>query len=298
MWYFSGKLSQLIKFTCYSVLGGLLVLKRDDAHRVKVYHGQAYIDCDVDGDDNPDTCLSDFTVISAIRFNAGYVFGAALCIAAMLSLAELLYHKQHVYSKIYYYDAIVVNSLLTFGIAVICGTQEIATLILLMLNTFMYEAAIYVHDMGFWESGTFEGYNHWGRISILILLNFVTWVVILAGMIEYWAKSSSQIPVFIPIIGIVGFIHMIFMRLFHYRYFYGTVPGKIVDVSDKESQQLFDDKPYNKKASQTKYETLTKVNPFVVDWGDSWKNILNIVFRFIVGLTFIVGTNSIKITYQ
>lgn len=298
MWYFSGKLSQIIKFSCYSVLGGLLVLRRDYAHRVNVYHGQAFIDCDVDGDNNPDTCLSDFTVISAFRFNAGYVFGAALCLSAIFSLVELLYQKNHMYSKVYYLDAIVVNSLMTFGIAVVCGTQEAATLVLLMLNTFMYEAAIYIHDIGFWSSGTFEGFSHWGRISVLILMNFVTWSVILAGLIEYWAKSSSQIPSFIPVLGIFGFVHMLLLRTFHYRYFYGTVPGKIIDVSDKESQKLFDNEPYNTKSSQTKYETLLKVNPFVVDWGDSWKNILNLGFRFSVALAFFIGTNTIKITYQ
>jgi magnesium-transporting ATPase (P-type) len=296
MWYFSGKLSQLIKFTCYSIIGGMMVLRRDDAHRVKVYHGQAYIDCNVDGDNDPNTCLSDFTVLSSFRFNAGYVFGSAFCIAAVLSLVELLKHKQHAYSVIHYYDAIIVNSLITFGIAVICGTQELSTLVLLGLNTFMYEAGIYVHDIGYWNSGTFEGYKHWGRISVLMLLNIITWAVILTGLIEYWSKSN--IPKFIPTLGVFGMIHIIMLRIFHYRFFYGTVPGKIVDVSDKEAQKLFDDKPYSTKASQTKYETLVKVKPFVVDWGDSWKNIINLTFRMVIGLVFFVGTNTIKITYR
>lgn len=296
--YFSGKISHIIKFICYSVLGGVLVLRRDDAHRVKVYHGKAYIDCDVDGDNDSNTCLSDFTVVHSFRFNAGYVFGSALCIAGIMSLVEIIYHKQHMYSNIYYYDAIVVNTLLTFGIAVVCGTQELATLVLLMLNVFMYESAIYVHDIGFWNSGTFDGYNHWGRISILILLNVVTWVVILSGLIEYWVNSTTELPMFIPTIGIIGFINMILMRFFHYHYIYGTIPGKIVDVTDKESQKLFDKEPYNNKSSQTKYETLLKVNPFVVEWGDSWKNICNLLFRMTVGIAFFVGTNTIKITYR
>lgn len=275
-----------------------MVIRRDDAHRVKVYHGQAYIDCNVDGDNNTSTCLSDFTVVSAFRFNAGYVFGSALCIAAMLSLVELLNHKHHMYSKIYYYDSIIVNSLLTFAIAVVCGTQEASTLILLILNTIMYEAAIYIHDIGFWTTGTFVGYNHWGRISVLILLNVVTWVVILVGLIEYWSKSSSQIPSFVPVIGIFGFLHMSLIRFFHYRYFYGTVPSKIIDVGDKESQNLFGKEKYNMKSSRSKYDTLIKVDPFVVDWGDSWKNVINLTFRFVMGLTFFVGTNTIKITYK
>ena len=71
----------------------------------------------------------------------------------------------------------------------------------------MYEAGVYVHDIGYWNSSTFEGYNHWGRISVLILLNVITWGVILSGLIEYWAKSD--IPKFIPMLGIVGMIHMI-----------------------------------------------------------------------------------------
>lgn len=296
MWYFSGKLSQLIKFTCYSVIGGMLVLRRDDAHRVQVYHGQAYIDCKVDGDNDPNTCLSDFTVVSSFRFNAAYVFGSAFCISALFSLIELLLHKEHMYSVVYYYDAILVNSLLTFGIAVICGTQELSTLVLLALNTFMYEAGIYVHDMGFWKSGTFVGYNHWGRISVLILLNVITWLVILSGLIEYWSKSD--LPKFIPTLGIFGIVHMIMLRTFHYHYFYGTVPAKISRVSDKESQKLFDNEPYNARASQTKYESLVKVDPFVVDWADSWKNIINFSFRTIIGLVFYIGTNTMKITYK
>lgn len=296
MWHFSGKLSQLIKFVCYGTMGGFLVIRRDDAHRVKVYHGQAFLDCDVDGDNDSNTCLSDFTVLGTMQVNAGYVFGAALCIAAILSLGDLATHKEHMYSKVYYYDAIVVNSILTFGIAVVCGTQELSTLILLCLSTFMYETGIYVHDMGFWASGIFVGYNHWGRVSVLIMLNVITWSVILSGLIEYWVKSD--LPKFIPTVGVFGFIHMVMMRLFHFRYFYGTVPGKLSTVSDKEVVTMFDKGPYSIEASKTKYETLIKIKPFVVDWGDSWKNILNLTFRMIVGILFFVGTDTVKITYR
>lgn len=296
MLHFSGKVSLLLKFICYAIIGIFMITRRDNSHRVKVYHGQAYIDCNVDNDNNSDTCLSDFTVLSAFRFNAGYVFGSAFCIAALLSLYEVLRHKQHMYSTVYYFDAIIVNSIITFGIAVLCGTQELSTLVLLVLNTFMYEAGVYVHDIGYWNSSTFEGYNHWGRISVLILLNVITWGVILSGLVEYWAKSD--IPKFIPMLGIVGMIHMIMLRTLHFRFFYGTVPGKIVNVSDQESQKLFDTKPYSAKASQTKYTTLVKTDPYVVDWGDSWKNIINITFRVFVGLVFYVGTDTIKITYK
>jgi hypothetical protein len=296
MWYFSGKLSQMIKFICYAVLGGMMVLRRDNAHRVKIYHGQAYIDCDVDGDNNKNTCLSDFTVVSSFRFNAGYVLGTAFCIAAIMSLVELARHKTHMYSTFYYYDAIIVNSLLTFCIAVICGTQELSTLILLSLTTFVYEAGIYIHDIGYWKSETYSSYDHWGRISVLIFLNIITWSIIITGLVEYWNKSD--LPIFISILGIVGAIHMMMLRIFHYRYFYGTLPAKIEDVNDKESQKLFDNEPYNSKSSQTKYETVVKVSPYVIEWNDHWKNVINITFRLIIGIVFYIGTDEIIITYQ
>jgi len=295
MLYFSGRLSHIIKFFMYTIFTSIMLIRKDDSHRVRVYHGKAYIDCDVDGDNNSGTCLSDFTVISAFRFNAGYVFGAAFLFAAIIALLEVIQHKRHMFSTLIYYDNVVVNSLITFGVAVIAGTQEASTLILLVLISILYESSIYVHDMGFWGSPSNTSYNHWGRIVVIILFNMITWCVVLAGLIEYWISSASQLPIFVPMLGMVGMAHMLMVRIFHYRYFYGMIPYKIRHASVVETTRLFDDKF---DSGINKYDLVVKHDPYVVDWGDSWKNILNVSFRFIVGTIFIVGTNNVKIIYR
>ena len=135
MIYITGRLSNLVLAVSYALMGGFLVLRRDDAHRVKIYHSRAYINCDVDGDDDPSTCISDYTVVRTFSFNAGYVFGSALVISAILALVQMGLQKNHMYSRVYYIDTIISNSLMTFAVAVVSGIQGMFPLVLMMMNT-------------------------------------------------------------------------------------------------------------------------------------------------------------------
>lgn len=288
---FTGKLSNLIKFFFYLSLGTFLLVRNDSAHKVKIYHGQAYIDCEIDGDDNTNTCVSDFTVKDALYFSSDFMLGLAMSFAALFSLLDLLIKKSHKYSIFQYTDAVIVNPLFIFTVAVLCGNQELSTLILIGINTFMCESGIYIHDMGYWKSRSDKKYNHSKRINVLIVLNMITWSVIFIGLIDYWRFSS--IPLYIPFMASLCLIHIFSLRLFHYKYFYRTIAGKLQPKVFAENKKLI----ATPEIYETKYEKILKLDPYVVDWGDSVKNILNLFFRTSIILIFIVGTNYVKITY-
>lgn len=290
MIYISGKLSLLIMGILYSIVGLLLVTRRDGAHRVKIFHGQAYIDCAVDGDDDPDTCVSDFTVEKTFNFNAGYVFGSSLLMSGFFHVVQAFIHESHHYSKLSYVDALLSTSLMTFCVAVVTGGQGMSTLVLMILNTAMYEIGIYLHDMGFWEGKANDPYNYRGRYLLLVTLNAITLGVNIVALTEYWWVSS--IPVFIPMIGLTWYLHFIMLRFFSYRYFYATLPS-IIRKAQREERSMF-----KTDGDLTRYYAVRKEDQYVIDWFDSWKNGINFFFKMFVSLTFYLGTNSIKITYK
>lgn len=293
MIYISGRFSLFIMAVCYAVVGGLLVLRRDEAHRVKIYHSQAYIDCDVDGDDDPYTCVSGYTVVKTMSFNAGYVFGSSLVISSILSMIQMGLQKNHDYSRIYYVDTIVSNSIMTFAVAVVSGIQGLFTLILMMLNTTMYETGMYLHDKGFWESNAGVQYRNKSRLIVLILLNGITLSVNVAALGEYW--SVSDIPSFIPLLTLMWVIHFLLLRFFCFRFFYGTMSSLVKRGLKGERDTLFKSEG---GTELTRYQVAIKEDPFVVDWFDSWKNGINFFFKMAIALSFYIGTNNIKIYYK
>ena len=294
MVYFSGRISNLIMATSYAVMGGLLVLRRDEAHRVKIYHSRAYINCDVDGDDDPYTCISDYTVVKTFSFNAGYVFGSALVISAILSLIQMGLQKSHVYSTVYYTDTVISNSLMTFAVAVVSGIQGMFPLILMMMNTTMYEAGIYLHDMGYLNSLAGEPYNNKAKLFVLILLNLFTLSVNIFAVIDYWAVSV--IPAFIPMVMLIWFTHFIMLRFVSFRFFYGTTSAILKRGMKSERDSFFKNK--GDGSDITKYQVILKEEPFSIDHFDSWKNGINFFFKMTIAATFFVGTNNVKIYYK
>lgn len=289
MIYTSGKVSLFLMGSLYSIVGLLLVTRRDGSHRVKIFHGQAYIDCAVDGDNDPNTCVSDFSVEKTFNFNAGYMFGSSLLLSGFFQILQAFLHKSHHYSRISYLDSIFATSLMTFSVAVVTGNQGMSSLILMVLNTFMYETGIYLHDIGFWMGKAIDPYNFRGRYLLLVALNGITLGVNIVALIEYW--SVSKIPAFIPVIGVSWYIHFIMMRFFTFRYFYATLPS-IIRKAKREERSMF-------KTDQDldRYYAVRKEDQYVVDWFDSWKNGINFFFKMVVSLTFYLGTQTIKITY-
>lgn len=293
MIYITGRLSNLVLAVSYALMGGFLVLRRDDAHRVKIYHSRAYINCDVDGDDDPSTCVSDYTVVRTFSFNAGYVFGSALVISSILAIIQMGLQKNHNYSRVYYVDTIISNSLMTFAVAVVSGIQGMFPLILMMMNTTMYEAGIYLHDIGYWKSPASKPYNNKAKLFVLILLNFFTLSVNVFAVIDYW--SVSAIPVFIPMVMLIWFTHFIMLRFFCFRYFYGTLSAALKRGIKSERDSFFDK---GSETQLTKYELIVKEDPYIIDWFDSWKNGINFLFKLTVAATFFIGTNNVKIYYK
>lgn len=293
MIFISGKISLLVMGILYGVVGILLVTRRDMAHRVKIFHGQAYIDCDVDGDNDSNTCVSDFTVVKTFNFNAGYSFGGSLLISSILTLTQSIFHKGHMYSKLSYLDSLLGTTLMTFSVAVVTGGQGLSTLILMILNTAVYEIGIYVHDMGFWKGQASDPYNFKTRYALLTTLKMITMGVNLTALIEYW--TVSEIPAFIPLMGLSWFGHFLMLRYFTFRYFYGTVPV-ILGKAQKEERSMF--KSSGDDTGVTRYFVISKEDPFVIDWFDSWKYGITLFFKLFVSLVFYVGTNAIKIEYK
>lgn len=291
--FITGRISLLVLAVLYSIAGGLLILRRDTAHRVKIYHQQAYIDCAVDGDDDPYTCVSDYTVVKTLSFNAGYVFGWSLLMSGILSLLQIMFQRNHVYSTVYYVDTVVSNSIMTFAVAVVTGVQGLSTLILMMMNTIVYELGMYYHDRKYWESPCDVPYNRRGRFFTYALLNLITLSINLAATIEYW--HVSHIPSFIPLIMLVWFTHFIMLRYFAYRYFYGTLPAVLKKGLKSERDTLFEKVG---ETPSTKYDIIVKEDSFCIDWHDSWKNAINFFFKMSIGLVFYIGTNNVKITYK
>jgi hypothetical protein len=294
MIYFSGRFSNLIMALSYAVMGGFLVLRRDNAHRVKIYHSRAYINCDVDGDDNPYTCISDYTVVRTFSFNAGYVFGSALVLSSLFATMQMGLQKKHVYSTIYYIDTIISNSQMTFAVAVVSGIQGMFPLVLMMMNTIMYESGMYLHDIGFWSSPANKPYNNKGKLFVLILLNFFTLLVNVFAVIDYW--SVSKIPIFIPMVMLLWFLHFIMLRFVCFRYFYGTMSAILKRGLKSERDSFFD--KGGEGGGITKYQLVVKEEPFSIDHFDSWKNGINFFFKMIIAVTFYIGTNNVKIYYK
>lgn len=294
MKYLTGRISLIIIGIIYFAVGILLVKKRDDAHRVEIYHSQAYIDCDVDGDNDPNTCVSDYTVVKTFRFNAGYVFGSSLIISGFFSFLQALLQKNHGYSVIYYVDTLISNSIMTFAVAVISGIQGLFILIMMMLNTFMYEMGIYLHDIGYWNGNAIVPYHNKKRFLLLVLINLMTLSVNVAALIEYW--SVSIIPFFIPLIMFLWFSHFVMLRFITYKYFYGTLPPVVKRGIDKKESELVFFK--GNVPDMPRYDLIRKIEPYVIDWYDHWKYSINLFFKISIGLLFYISTENIKITYK
>lgn len=289
----SGRLSLIVLAAAYAVMAGALILRRDTAHRVKVYHGQAYIDCAVDGDDNPYTCVSDYTVLKLFSFNAAYVFGAALMVSAVFCVIQMGYQRRHEYSVVYYADSLLSNSIMTFAVAVVTGVQSSSALLLMAINTVMYEVGMYYHDVGYWaaDAGTGACPSSATRFTLYVVLNFITLSVNLVATAEYWHVSA--IPAFIPLIMLTWFTHFIMLRFFTFRYFYGTLPSVLRRAADGETASLFK----STTSPPTTYDVVRREDPYSVDWQDSWKNGLNFFFKVAVAAIFFVGTSEVEITY-
>lgn len=275
---------------------------------MRIYHGQAFLDCDVDGDNDSRTCVSDFQVVDSFPIDSGLLLAVAMLVSAIFAVAKFSKSKLHSYSVIRYYDSMITSPMFLVIVATISGTQEMSTLAAILMNSFMVEGGIYVHDMGYWNSRADKKYLQWHRLIVLHLLSIVNWSIVVGLMIEYAVEST--LPVFIPFLSIFGLVYTILLRLTHYKYFYGTLSGHLkkmmvlnnVDDEDDDPEDDNENSMFKKKKHSfyTKYEIIKKESgdPEVIDFGETWPNLLSTVYKFLLCLVFYLGTNSVEIYYK
>jgi len=289
--HFSGRGAAVLRATIYFSLGITVFVRRDDAHRVRLYHGHAYIDCDVDGDNDPNTCLSDFTVVPTSIFNAGYVVGGALLAAAFLGVCDAIWNTPHRASAFVYIDGVLVNAALNFAIAATCGVQESLTLALMVLLTGLLYIGVATADRLTWMSPA----RSRTVIADLVFMasSLVIWFVILYSLDDYWA--TSYLPLYIPCMAAVACVAEFFNRYFVWSYFHRAVPRSLRLVDPEEDASLFGQK--SNAFSVPLLESLDRADPYVIDWFDSVRNLSNLIARALVGVLFYFGTNDVTIKY-
>lgn len=289
--HFSGRGAAVLRALVYFSLGITVFVRKDDAHRVRLYHGHAYIDCEVDGDNDPGTCLSDFTVVPISIFNAGYVVGGALLAAAFLSVCDAIWNTAHRASYFVYLDGVIVNAALNFAIAATCGVQESLTLALMVLLTGLLYLGVATADRLTWASPA----RSRTVVADLVFLasSLVVWFVILYSLNDYW--STSYLPLYIPSMAAVACVAEFFNRWYVWSFFHRSVPNSLRILDPEEDASLFGQK--SNAFSVPLLESLDRSDPFVVDWFDSVRNLSNLIARTLIGILFYVGTNDITIKY-
>lgn len=292
----SGKISLLFYGASYAVMSLLLVRNREDAYRVKIAHGQMYIDCDVDGDDNKNTCVTDFTVEKVYIFNTAYVLGASLAVSAVCMILQSFLHRRRCMTcKLYYVDAVVATTLFTLAIAVVAGLQELSTLVLLLLNTLMYHLGCYVHDHEFWGSSVMEYKNSMWFFIVLTVINAVTLSVILLNLLL--SHVVSYVHTFVSFMTIVWIAHFFIVVYVGFRNKYSTVPS-IVERSARLNKQKTMVSIGRAPPMSTVFEVVKDNEPNVLDFFHSIRYFVDFSMKLTIAVAFYLSTENLIITFD
>lgn len=287
---FAGRLSAAVRAAAYMALSITLFTYDGGSHRVKIFHSQAFIDCAVDGDGDPNTCVSDFTVLPSFTFDAAYVFGGAFLAAAACAMHDII--KAPGPSRALYVESTVADALFGGGIAVVCGTQEVSTLALLVSISAILHGATYAHDQLVWGSPR-RARPAPLYAAVFLAVTCIHWSVILVALWDYWARSS--LPLYIPMLGVTGAAHALVTRLQHAN-FYSRVlpsldPGTGADTESLHGSVIT-------RSTPTLLQRISKTEPTLLAWHDSERHVANAVERVLVAALFLYGSARVDIDYE
>lgn len=271
---------RILEIFLYLSISIALLINRNTVHRVQIYTSEAYLNCNIDGDNNISTCVSDYGVSESFAVNASYVFGYVLLIGVLFMIASFyLFHLRHV-------GNIIINSIIIICITVICGAQELSVLLLLWINILLYEIGIYSHNTEFWQQPSTSEYTSKSKIFILSALHLINWGVIFMYLILY--MYNSPIPNFIPLLPIFAFTHFIIKRAFHLKYYYGSVLGKFKNNSEIKGMV---------NNNSTRLDVIMKYERELLNHDLYWSIGIDTGFRLCYFLIYYLGTNNTTIRY-
>lgn len=261
---FIGSLTRVILFTVYTSLAIVFLLNPSvSKYKVQLFNAKAFMDCSVDNDNNPYTCISSYTMVKIIKIPINILISSAFLFSAFFNIVILLVDLRYIVRHI---ENIIVNTLIISLISIMGGIQEIKFLSILIACIISMEFMYFYHD--------FDNDNMSIKLYASIwIIQFMTWFIIILSNI-YYIANSYPIPFFIPSFVGVGLFFMFVIRILHFKTYYFYVI------------------PTNKG-----YGTIDKDEAYYVNWLESWTNIIYLVQRVSMACILFYGSIDYQITY-
>lgn len=269
----SGRITKIVIFLIYGVLGSLIILSEKLRNtKIQLFQAKAFLDCDVDNDNDENTCVSSYTLDRSIEIPLQVFVACAYIISSLSYFLMIVVHVNHELSIFKYVDNILSNTIFMFTFALIGGIQEVKFLAILTTCIFTLELLYAYHDFNLDTSIT-------GKLFITIwILQIVIWTTIIVSTALY-IVNAYPIPWFIPTYVYIGLTFNIMIRIFHLRFYYHIIPKKL---------------GYNRVET---YKTIQQEQPFYIDWSESWTNTMFLLQRISIGMILHFGLNQYKISY-
>ena len=275
---FSGKISHLVLF-CFYITASILLISESymsqhhiNHYEIELFQAKSFLDCEVDHDNNRNTCVSAYTLVPSIKLPIQIFLTTAFGLAALFRLGMFAVHQNHSFSVFKYMDNVSVNTILIFTMCVIGGIQEVKFISVITIAIFCIELLYAYHDFNLDTSITTSLY-----ITTWILQVTIWFVILLAT--GFYVVNSHQLPIYIPLYVFIGIGFHIIAKLFHARFFYHLVPRKIGYDSIKT------------------YETIRQTIPYYIDWSESWANIIYLLQRGCLIIFYVLLAKDYRIIY-
>lgn len=267
MFLFVGKVTRFffsIAYFFYAIIAYL----RIKAYNVRFYHAKSFLDCGVDNDDNPLTCVSSYDLDPSFKMNITTILAGIMFFSGVFQFLLICVGKIHTVNIFRYVDNIITNPLLILFVCVLSGIQEIKLLFAIYTGLLAVEFMYAVHDYNVDKGGYKVLFPIW--ITQLFLGG------VLISSLTYYLSNSENLPVSILVSCIGTLVLMTILRCFHIQFYYYTIPNRIA---------------YNAIMSDVKEE-----EPFLIDWSESWTNLMYFFIRSLVVLSMFLD-QSHEITY-
>ena len=269
----SGKISKAFLCITYFTISILLItdIKINNFY-IQLFQAKSFIDCDVDLDNSTHTCVSAYTLERSIKVPIQTIVASSFALASIFQFCLLVIHQSRDISIFKYLDNIIVNSINYFLICIIGGIQEVKFLILLITCVFCIELLYTYHDYNLDTAITSK------LCFTLWIIQFCIWIIIFFST-GFYVLNSYPIPTFIPLYVYYGLAFILFIKVFHLRFYYYLIPKKI---------------GYNQVET---HETIKNSSPLYYDWLESWCNIAYLLQRCGLAAIYYYGSKEYHITY-
>jgi len=197
-------------FVGMSLLGYEIVGKGSDP--IIIYLSKALLDCELDFDNNPKTCVSTFKTTHLTSVNLYVFLGLLYIVLAIFQLLQMVLYIPMQINLFRYIDNALFFNLSTIFVAMICGIQDIYTLKCSYIILLASDVLLFTYDIIVLFHGR---HANMGILMLLSKLLFTSmWIQMTISLIHYGADFS--LPWYKIVIPVLHLLLCSIHRLLHY----------------------------------------------------------------------------------